>query len=77
MDVFSVACSDNAFLGRSLRWESARISLKQNFSGPLLRKSFASLAFFDLEEDFFACGRHSIYGKGRFTQRKSTNQCSG
>ena len=37
--------------------------LGKTFSGPLLRKSFASLAFFDLEEDFFACGRRSITEK--------------
>ena len=34
-----------------------------NLSGPLLRKSFAPLAFFDLEEDFFACRRRSISEK--------------
>jgi len=27
--------------------------LRQNLSGPLLRKSFAPLSFFDLKEDFF------------------------
>ena len=37
--------------------------LGKTFSSPLLRKSFVLLAFFDLVEDFFACGRYSIYGK--------------
>ena len=51
--------------------------LGKTFSGPLLRKSFAPLAFFDLEEDFFACGRRSTNPKLEgFHKEKSTNQSS-
>ena len=52
--------------------------LGKTLSGPLLRKSFAPLAFFDLEEDFFAYGRHSSNPKLEgLHKEESTNQSSG